>query len=74
MKNLLSPNFFPSNQLLSNLLIYVFSKCDVFTKFLPKNQFWQKFRESNGFTTEVDLIRRDFFSVRGDFSFFSIAK
>ena len=42
--------------------------------FAKKSQFWQKFRESNGFTTEVDLIRRDFFSVRGDFSFFSIAK
>ena len=33
MKNLLSPNFFPSNQLFSDL----FSKCIAFTKFLPKN-------------------------------------
>ena len=34
--------------------------------------FWQKFRESNVFTKEItkELISRNFFSVRENFSFF----
>ena len=74
MKNLPSPNFFPSNQLISGL----FSKCVVFTKFLPKKRVRGNVRKfpceiyKTGYNHESLLISRNIFQVSDNFASFEL--